>query len=160
MLRDHTANETALNELQKKWDRVAALKIELQKSQQDLNRIEGEEKLLLERRERFQKQINDIRQLDADYARLQGELAEISGKLSILENETGAKCPLCERELGAEHIGLIRDKYSLEMKDKSVLAKTLRHGFRRRRERSGGWISPLNRRRSSSIRLRPAPRLK
>jgi DNA repair protein SbcC/Rad50 len=125
LLREHTANETALSELQKKWDRMAALKIEWQKSQQDLNRVESEEKLLLERRERFQKQLNDIRQLDADYARLQDELAEISGKLSILENQTGAKCPLCERELGAEHIGLIRDKYSLEMKEKSASAKTL-----------------------------------
>ncbi len=125
LLREHDLVKINLDELQQKWQRSAALKTEMQTARDELARLEADEKDLSDKKENYQHQVNETKRAEADRVRLENEITEISEKLNILEKETGAHCPLCERELGVDHIKLIKEKFSLELSRKSGLIQSL-----------------------------------
>jgi DNA repair protein SbcC/Rad50 len=123
LLKEHTLTETLLNDLQAKFEKSTALRNEIQQVQSEMGRVSPVEETLAAMKTDYQNRITEIRQLESDHIRLENEITDISDKLMLLENEPGAKCPLCERELGTEHIHLIKEKYSREKQLKTESAK-------------------------------------
>ena len=65
-----------------------------------------------------------ITTLEANSARLKSEIEEIIRKLALLAAESGAKCPLCEQELGVEERRRIDMKYNEEKQTKTGLLQS------------------------------------
>ena len=78
--------------------------------QSELNRLVAEEEVLGQKRKTTQQLRTSVLSLESDKSRLEQEIAEIEEKLGLLSTQTGAKCPLCERELGEDHRRLIEEK--------------------------------------------------
>jgi exonuclease SbcC len=84
-----------------------------------------EEERLRQKRQSSQETRTGVNYLESKQKQLEQETEEIGEKLSLLLTQTGAKCPLCETELGLEGIKLIEAKYKTDKQDKSnVLASS------------------------------------
>ncbi len=121
---EHKLAENKIVELDSSFQKLPRLKDELQAVQAELNRLAGDEERLRQKREANQKLQAYVRTLEADRARLEQEISEIEGKLALLATQSGAKCPLCERELGEEHRQLIEAKYTMEKSQKTDSLKS------------------------------------
>ncbi len=120
LLRDHTLAESKIGELEAEYGKLPQLKSDLQQAQSELSRLAGEEETLSRKKQARQDLRTQLHGLQADKTRLEREIAEIGEKLGLLATQTGAVCPLCERELGKDHRRLIETKYSEEKQQKSV----------------------------------------
>ncbi len=120
LLQEHTLTERKIIELEEKYNKLPALKEERLKVQVELAGLSGEEEELQKRKQGAQELRTVIHGLKSDIPRLEKEIQEIVEKLDLLANQTGAVCPLCERELGEDHKKLIEEKYSEEKRQKSA----------------------------------------
>jgi len=124
LLQEHALVENKIGELESSFQKLPQLKNELQKVDAELSRLAQEEEILNQKRQTSQKLRTNAYSLESDRARLEQEIAEIGEKLSLLSAQTGAKCPLCERELGEDHRRLIEEKYITEKQQKTNSLKT------------------------------------
>ncbi|MBI2849724.1 MAG: SMC family ATPase [Chloroflexi bacterium] len=129
LLKEHTLAENKINELETTSQKFPRLKTELQQAQTALNQFVGEEELLKQKRQAEQQLRTLTQSLESDRGRLEKELAEIGEKLALLASQTGAVCPLCERELGEEHRKLIEAKYIVDQHEKYDTLKAKRSEF-------------------------------
>ncbi len=122
--KEHAIVESKIGELETKRQRLPQLENELEQVQRELAELEKEEQNLNQWKETSQKLQSEIHKLGADHTRLESEIREIGEKLKLLLTQTGAKCPLCESELGADGLMLIEAKYAAEKDDKVELLKS------------------------------------
>jgi exonuclease SbcC len=121
---DHRLAENKIGELEASFQKLPQLQKELQQVQAELNQLAEEEELLKQKRQTEQQLQTQIHTLEANRGQLEQEIAEIGEKLALLATQTGAKCPLCERELGEDHRRLIEAKYSAEKNQKTDSLRT------------------------------------
>ncbi len=124
LLQEHALAENKISELEASYHKLPQLKNELQQVRLEISRLAGEEELLNQKRQADRELQIYVHSLESDKARLEQEIEEIEGKLGLLSAQTGAKCPLCERELGEDHRKLIEAKYTAEKHQKSDFLKT------------------------------------
>jgi DNA repair protein SbcC/Rad50 len=106
--------------LDEAYGKLPLLRNELVQAQEELKRLAGDRETIDRKTEVSSKLQTDIYNLRSGKTRLEQEILEITEKLDLLlVSQTGAKCPLCERDLGEEHRVLIERKYSREKQDKS-----------------------------------------
>ncbi|MEK7353043.1 MAG: SMC family ATPase [Chloroflexota bacterium] len=116
---EHKLAESRINELEAAEQKLPQLKTELQQAEAALSQLAGEAEILKQKRESEQQLRTLIHSLESDTGRLKKDIAEIDEKLGLLATQTGAVCPLCERELGEDHRRLIETKYADDKGQKS-----------------------------------------
>ena len=124
LLNEHALAERKINELETSFQQLPQLKSELRQTQTELDGLAGEDELLGRRRQSEQQLRTDLHNLESDKSRLGVEIAGLAERLGLLETQTGAVCPLCERELGQDHRQLIEAKYSEERNQKTESLKS------------------------------------
>jgi len=72
------------------------------------------EETLLRKRQSCQELQTQVHYLESNKTQLEQEIREIEEKLNLLLTQGGAKCPLCETELGIEGRQRIETKYTAE----------------------------------------------
>ncbi len=124
LIKDHALAENKISELEASAQRLPRLRDELQQGQVELRRLSGEEETLHQKRQSSQALRTQVHYLESNKARLGQEIREIEEKLGFLQTQSGAKCPLCETELGVDGIKLIEAKYTADKHSKSDSLKS------------------------------------
>ncbi len=146
LLTDHALAQNKIGELEATVQKLPQLKNALQKVQAELYQLAEEEERLSQKRQTNQELRTRIHVLETSKAQLEQEITEIEEKLNLLLTESGAKCPLCETELGIDNLKLIEAKYTAEKQQKSESLKSTQSELNRRKIELGsleGEISQL-----------------
>jgi exonuclease SbcC len=125
LLREHALAENRVNELQTKYQKTTPLRNELQTVRASLAQTLETERSLEVTKKGWQDRQLGMKQLETDKIRLDREIVEIDEKLGLLATGVGARCPLCEQELGDGHLDLIRKKYDEERRGRSRTAEAI-----------------------------------
>jgi len=124
LLRDHSLAQNRIGELEATSQKLPEHKSALQQAQAELNQLVEKEEALGQKRQAGQELLTRVHYLKSNNAQLEREIGETEEKLSLLLTESGAKCPLCETELGADSLKLIEEKYTGEKSSKSDALRT------------------------------------
>ncbi len=124
LITEHALVQSKIVELEASSQKLPRLKNELPQIQAELSRLTGEEEKLSQKRQNSQELRTQLNYLESNRSRLEQEIREIEEKLRLLVTETGAKCPLCETELGAEGLKLIEAKYTADKNKKADSLKS------------------------------------
>ena len=119
LITEHAIAQNQIKELEDSSQKLPQLKSELQQLQAQLSRLAEQEETLRKKRQTSQELLTQIHYLESSKTRLEQEIAEIQEKLNLLLTESGAKCPLCETELGMEGLKLIQTKYTADKQGKA-----------------------------------------
>jgi exonuclease SbcC len=124
LLQEHALTGTRVSDLEAKFQKLSQLRSEWQQAQLQLSQLTETEETLQKKRQLSQTLAGQVHELESSQGRLQREMAEIEEKLGLLMTESGAKCPLCEQELGIDGLNLIKSKYAAEKETKSGTLKS------------------------------------
>jgi len=124
LITEHALAENKIGELETSSQKLPQLKNGLQQVQVQLRQLAEEEETLNKNRQTGQELRTHVHDLESNIAQLEKEIGEIEEKLSLLLTESGAKCPLCETELGADGLKLIEAKYTTDKQSKSDSLKS------------------------------------
>ncbi|MDI6814534.1 MAG: SMC family ATPase [Dehalococcoidales bacterium] len=124
LITEHAVVQSQIKELEASSQKLPQLKNELQQIQVQLHHLAEQEETLHQKRQTSQELQTQVHYLESNNARLEQEIAEIQEKLNLLLTGSGAKCPLCETELGMEGLKLIERKYEAERHSKSDSLKS------------------------------------
>ncbi len=119
LLAEHTLAENRINELHSKSQKVFSLRTDLSRLRTELGKATEVEESLARARQDMQHRHLEIQHLEAEKTRANTEVAEIDEKLHLLASGGATKCPLCEQDLGTEHLELIKQKYAQERKERT-----------------------------------------
>jgi exonuclease SbcC len=121
---EHTVTQNKITELEAIAQKLPQLKKELQETQAQLHQLAEEEEALRQKRQVSQELRTKVNYLESNKNRLEQEIKEVEEKLSLLLTQSGAKCPLCETELGMEGLKLIEAKYEADKQHESDSLKS------------------------------------
>ena len=121
LLNEHSLVENNVAKLDEAYGKLPGLRNELVQAQGELKGLAADEEKIKQKTDEVKKLQTDLYNYQSVKTRLDQEVVEIAEKLALLSSETGAKCPLCERDLGEEHRVLIEKKYAQEKQDKSQM---------------------------------------
>jgi len=124
MVTDHAVAQNKITELEAIAQKLPQLKKELQETQVQLHQLAEEEEALRQKRQVSQELRTKVNYLESNKNRLEQEIKEAEEKLSLLLAQSGAKCPLCETELGIDGLKLVETKYETDKQHKSVSLKS------------------------------------
>lgn len=119
LLTDHALVQSRISELEMSSQKLPQLRNELQQTQAQLHQLAEEEETLRGKRQGSQERQARVHYLESHKTQLEQEMKEIEEKLALLVTESGAKCPLCETELGREGRQRIEAKYIADKDSKS-----------------------------------------
>ncbi|MCL0094575.1 SMC family ATPase [Dehalococcoidales bacterium] len=121
---EHAIVQSRIRELEVSSQKLPQLKNELQQLQVQFHHLAEQEETLRRKRQTSQELQTQVHYLESNKVRLEQEIAEIQQKLNLLLTESGAKCPLCETELGRKELKLIETKYEADRHSKSNSLKS------------------------------------
>jgi len=121
---EHKVAQNKITELEAIAQKLPQLKKELQETQAQLHQLAEEEEALRQKRQISQELRTKVNYLESNKNQLEQEIKEAEEKLSLLLTQSGAKCPLCETELGREGLKLIETKYEADKQHKSDSLKS------------------------------------
>jgi len=124
LITEHAIAQSRIKELEASSQKLPQLKNELQQIQAKLHRLTEQEETLHRKRQISQELRTQIYYLESHQTQLEQEIAQTQEKLNLLLTESGAKCPLCETELGMEGLKLIETKYAADRDSKSDLLRS------------------------------------
>ncbi len=124
LITDHALAQSRIKELDATCQKLPQLKNELSSLQVQLHQLAELEETLHRKRQSSQELRTQVHHLESNKAQLEQEIKEIEEKLSLLLTQSGAKCPLCETELGIEGLKLIEAKYAADRHSKSDSLKS------------------------------------
>jgi exonuclease SbcC len=124
LITEHKLAQTRITELEAKAQRLPQLRSELQQISAQLLKLAEQEKTLNQKRQNCQELQAQIRYLESSQTQLEQEIKEIEEKLDLLLAQRGAKCPLCETEVGTEGLKLIETKYTADKEKRSDAIKS------------------------------------
>jgi len=123
MVKDHAIAQSRISELEASSQKLPSFKQELQQIQVQLHQLAESEWKLRQEKQTSQELRTQVNYLESNKTQLEREINELEEKLDLLLTQDGAKCPLCETELGVEGLKLIESKYHA---DKHGKADTLK----------------------------------
>ena len=124
LLTEHALTQSRIADLEAKAERIPQLRKEWQQAQQQLQHLATEEESLRQRQQTAQQLRAQLNSLENQKQQLQREINEISEKLHLLLSQEGARCPLCEAELGTDGLKRIEAKYTAERELKADSLKS------------------------------------
>ena len=119
LVSNHAVAQNKIMELEVSSQKLPHLKNELQQLQIQLHQLAEEEETLQRKRQGSQEIRTQVNYLESTKRQLEQEIKEVEEKLNLLLTQPGAKCPLCETELGTEGLKLIEAKYEADKQHKS-----------------------------------------
>ena len=119
LIKNHAVAQSRISQLEVSLQKLPQLKNELQQTQTKLHQLTEPEETLRTKRQSCQELRSQVHYLESNNTRLEQEIGEIEEKLSLLLSQTGAKCPLCETELGTEGRQRIETKYAADKRSKT-----------------------------------------
>ncbi len=129
LLAEHAVAQRAVIELEARVDRLPQLRADLQQARHQLQHLTEEEEVLRQKNTADQELQTRLHGLDTSRSQFERDITEIAEKLDLLLTEHGARCPLCETELGAESLKLIETKYTAEQQQKAESLESTRTGL-------------------------------
>jgi exonuclease SbcC len=144
LLQEHALTGTRVGDLEAKFQKLSQLRSELQQAQLQLSQLTETEEALQKKRQHSQALVGQVHELESSQGRLQQEMAEIEEKLNLLMTESGAKCPLCEQELGIDGLNLIKSKYAAEKETKSGTLKSSQNELTQKKNESASLQSEIS----------------
>ncbi|HUT67556.1 MAG TPA: SMC family ATPase [Dehalococcoidales bacterium] len=137
LLKSHALNQQRINDLEARAQNLIELRNRLNLAQSKMRQMGESESTLRQKEQAVQETQKQISYLEAEKARLEREIGEVTEKLDLLASHTGshkeAKCPLCETELTHEGLTLIESKYTKEKQEKSDALKANRDSLAQKR---------------------------
>jgi len=124
LITEHAIAQSRIKELEASSQKLPQLKNELQQLQVQLHQLAEQEETLRQKRQSSQELRTRVHYLESNKTRLEQEIREIEEKLNLLLTPSGAKCPLCETELGLEGLKLIETKYAADKDSKFELLRS------------------------------------
>jgi exonuclease SbcC len=123
LLRNHAVIKSNIDELDRKTQKLPELRNQLSQAQAQMRKLSEPETTLRQKEQSVQEAQKQVSYLEAEKARLEREINEVTEKLDLLSSHiashTEARCPLCETELTREGLELIQSKYTAEKQAKS-----------------------------------------
>lgn len=119
LVTDHAVIQNRIAELEASLQKLPRLRSELQQTQVQLRQMAEREEALYRKRQDSQELQTQVNYLESSKARLEQEIREIEEKISLLSRQGGARCPLCETELGEDGRQRIEAKYIADKESKS-----------------------------------------
>jgi len=121
---EHAVLQREMAGLTARTERLPELKSQLNRAQGQLRALADSEAGLQEKEQALQEAQRAVSFLEAERERLGREITEVGEKLDLIASHiashTEARCPLCESELTAEGLTLIKDKYTQEKQAKTA----------------------------------------
>ncbi|MFC1861941.1 AAA family ATPase [Chloroflexota bacterium] len=145
LIKDHALAQNKIGELEARSQKLPELKNALQKIQAELNQLTEEEERLSQKKQAGQELQTRIHVLESGKAQLEKEIIEVEEKLNLLLTESGAKCPLCETELGTDSLKLIEVKYTTAKQQKSDALKSSQSELTQKKMELGSLESEISR---------------
>ncbi|MFH0914654.1 MAG: SMC family ATPase [Chloroflexota bacterium] len=135
LLQAHAVAQSKVLELEASVARLPQLRLEHQQTQKELERLAVQEEEVRQRRGKTEEVQSQVSRLEQKRSQWEKELGEIEERLKLLrETPTGARCPLCETELGLEGRKLLEDKYQAEREKNSRALENTKAGLARSKE--------------------------
>ena len=119
LVTDHAVIQNKIAELEGSSQKLPRLKGELQQVQVQLRQLAEHEETLRRKRQSSQELQTQVNYLESSKTQLEREIGEIEEKLNLLLSQSGARCPLCETELGTAGRQRIETKYAADKENKS-----------------------------------------
>ena len=112
--------ESRINdELRPRADAAIAISSKLDEAQAHLAKLAREDQDIADKRQCLQDLATRIGQFEASAQQLKTEGQELRSKLNLVQNShQGARCPLCDTELGHEGFQHLSDSYNSEIREK------------------------------------------
>ena len=109
-------------ELRPRADAVPTIGVKLEEARRRLDELAKEEQSVADSRQYLQGLATRIGELRASAQQLGAEGQELRSKLGLVQNShEGARCPLCDTELGPQECQRLLDNYSIQIEDKRKL---------------------------------------
>ncbi|MFH0846730.1 MAG: SMC family ATPase [Chloroflexota bacterium] len=118
LTREHDRIQMKIDELKEKRDELLGLRLKREQLGKEVAGLSAEEERLLRQRQANEALREEIAGLRAGESQLTAEISDIDEKMKLLTTG-GANCPLCETELGATGIELVRQKFLTDKELKS-----------------------------------------
>jgi len=118
LLTGHAIAQSRIEELEVKSQKLPQLKNGLQQAQVQRQQLVELEETLRKKRQGIQELNTRVHYLESNKPQLEREISELEEKLTLLLTQSGAKCPLCETELGLDNLKLIESKYTADKQSK------------------------------------------
>ncbi len=129
LLKEHALARYKINDLETRARRLPAMRDQLLHTEGEWHQLAEHEDVLSQKKQAVQGLQDEVSQLASSVSRLEQEIREAGEKLALLSTHTETKCPLCERELGAQGLELIQSKYAAEERSKSSALKANQAGL-------------------------------
>jgi len=123
LITEHKLAQTRITEIEAIAQRLPQLKSELQQAQAELSQLAEQEETLNRKKQTSQELTKQVSYIESEQSRLEHEIAEMQEKISLLSTQVGAKCPLCETELGSDGLKRIELKYAADKESRADLLK-------------------------------------
>jgi DNA repair protein SbcC/Rad50 len=124
LLKQYAIFQHNVDELNCKIEKLPQLKSELQKVEQQQIELNDSDVALEVKRKDIQELRTKINNLEININKSKNDIDEINKKLTLLSCDKGAKCPLCEQNLGIEERQRIEAKYNQEKEAKGILIRS------------------------------------
>jgi len=105
------------------------LKVALRQTEHHLQHLSEEEEALRQKTVNGQELRVRIHSLETGKGQLEKDITDITEKLHLLLTEHGARCPLCETELGIDRVRLIEDKFTTDKEQKAGSLLSVQNGL-------------------------------
>ena len=123
LITEHKLAQSKITELETTSQRLPQLKNELRQVEAQFRRLAEQEEALSRKKQNSQELRMQVYNLESSQTSLEREIEEIQEKLNLLLTQEGAKCPLCETELGSNGLKRIEVKYTADREDKAKSLK-------------------------------------
>ena len=124
LITDHAVVQSRIKELEASSQKLSQFRSELQQTQVQLRKLAEQEEALRRKKQSSQELQAQVHYLESSKTQLEREIGEIEEKLNLLLSQSGARCPLCETELGAGGRQRIESKYTADKESKSNSLKS------------------------------------
>jgi exonuclease SbcC len=129
LLTEHALAQNKIGQLETTSRELPELRAELQRAQHQLRHLSEEDDVLRQKTTVSQELRTRMHSLETGKTQLRKEIEEIAEKLDLLLTQHGAKCPLCETELGADRVRIIEAKYAADREQKSGSLRSAETGL-------------------------------
>jgi exonuclease SbcC len=123
LITEHKLAQNKITELETTSQRLPQLKNELRQVEAQFRQLAEQEEALSRKKQNSQELRMQVYNLESSQTSLEREIEEIQEKLNLLLTQEGAKCPLCETELGSNGLKRIEVKYTADREDKAKSLK-------------------------------------
>ena len=120
LLTEHALIQSRIAQLESISKKLPDLRVTSQQTEHQLHHLSKEEETLRQKTSSSQELRVYVHSLETGKVQLIKEITDITEKLNLLLTEHGAKCPLCETELGTNHVRLIENKFTTDKEQKAA----------------------------------------